>query len=58
VADPKRFRRWSLIPFSFPKAIAESGTIRISGTGRDRRNFVGSDVIVASLARRLPKCNR
>jgi UDP-glucose 4-epimerase len=45
LADPKRFRRWSLIPFAFPKAIAETGTIRISGTGRDRRNFVGSDVV-------------
>lgn len=45
LADPMRFRRWSLIPFAFPKAIAETGTIRISGTGRDRRNFVGSDVV-------------
>jgi len=45
LADPKRFRRWSLIPFAFPKAIAAAGTIRISGTGRDRRNFVGSDVV-------------
>jgi UDP-glucose 4-epimerase len=45
LADPKRFRRWSLIPFAFPKAIAVNGIIRISGTGRDRRNFVGSDVV-------------
>jgi UDP-glucose 4-epimerase len=45
LADPKHFRRWSLIPFAFPKAITETGTIRISGTGRDRRNFVGSDVV-------------
>jgi UDP-glucose 4-epimerase len=50
LADPKRFRRWSLIPFSFPKAIAETGTIRISGTGAERRNFVGSDVVAALAA--------
>jgi UDP-glucose 4-epimerase len=49
LADPQRFRRWSLIPFSFPRAIAETGLIRILGTGRDRRNFVGTDV-VAGLA--------
>ncbi|WP_395018146.1 NAD-dependent epimerase/dehydratase family protein [Dongia sp.] len=45
LAAPQRFRRWSLIPFSFPRAIAEAGSIRILGTGRDRRNFVGSDVV-------------
>jgi UDP-glucose 4-epimerase len=45
LADAKRFRRWSLIPFSFPKAIAATGVLRISGSGRDRRNFVGSDVV-------------
>jgi UDP-glucose 4-epimerase len=50
LADPQRFRRWSLIPFAFPKAIAEMGTIRISGTGRDRRNFVGSDVVAVLAA--------
>ncbi|MDQ7247167.1 NAD-dependent epimerase/dehydratase family protein [Dongia sedimenti] len=47
LAELQRFRRWSLIPFSFPRAIAESGVIRILGTGRDRRNFVGTDVVAA-----------
>jgi UDP-glucose 4-epimerase len=50
LAEPQRFRRWSLIPFSFPRAIAESGLIRILGTGRDRRNFVGTDVVAALAA--------
>jgi len=50
LADPQRFRRWSLIPFSFPRAIAETGLIRILGTGRDRRNFVGTDVVAALAA--------
>lgn len=50
LADPQRFRRWSLIPFSFPRAIAEAGLVRILGTGRDRRNFVGTDVVAALAA--------
>ena len=50
LAELQRFRRWSLIPFSFPRAIAESGVIRILGTGRDRRNFVGTDVVGALAA--------
>jgi UDP-glucose 4-epimerase len=50
LAEPKRFQRWSLIPFSFPRAIAESGLIRILGTGRDRRNFVGAHVVAALAA--------
>jgi UDP-glucose 4-epimerase len=50
LSEPERFRRWSLIPFSFPRAIAETGLIRILGTGRDRRNFVGTNVIAAQAA--------
>jgi UDP-glucose 4-epimerase len=50
LAEPERFRRWSLIPFSFPRAIAETGLIRILGTGQDRRNFVGTNVIAALAA--------
>jgi UDP-glucose 4-epimerase len=46
----QHFRRWSLIPFAFPRAIAESGVIRIMGTGRDRRNFVGTDRIAVMAA--------
>jgi UDP-glucose 4-epimerase len=44
------FRRWSLIPFAFPRAIAETSVIRILGTGKDRRNFVGTDVVAAAAA--------
>jgi UDP-glucose 4-epimerase len=50
LAEPARFRRWSLIPFSFPRAVAETGLIRIQGTGRERRNFVGTDVVAALAA--------
>jgi UDP-glucose 4-epimerase len=50
LAEPQRFRRWSLIPFSFPRAIADTGLIRVLGTGRDRRNFVGTDVVAALAA--------
>jgi UDP-glucose 4-epimerase len=50
LADPERFRRWSLIPFSFPRAIADTGVIRILGTGRERRNFVGANVVAAQAA--------
>jgi UDP-glucose 4-epimerase len=50
LAEPQRFRRWSLIPFSFPREIAKSGLIRILGTGRECRNFVGTDVVAALAA--------
>lgn len=50
LAEPQLFRRWSLIPFSFPRAIAETGLIRILGTGRERRNFVGTNVVAALAA--------
>ncbi|MDZ4309654.1 MAG: NAD(P)-dependent oxidoreductase [Cypionkella sp.] len=50
LADPDRFRRWSLIPFSFPREAALDHRITIRSTGEQRRNFVGTDDIAATLA--------
>ncbi|MFG1275643.1 NAD-dependent epimerase/dehydratase family protein [Xanthobacter flavus] len=40
--NPSEFRRWSLIPFSFPRDAILSGEIVIRSTGEQRRNFVGT----------------
>lgn len=50
LADPSGFRRWSLIPFSFPRDAAQSHQITIRSTGEQRRNFVGTADIAATLA--------
>lgn len=42
LADTGRFRRWSLIPFSFPRDAVTQSKIVIKSTGEQRRNFVGS----------------
>jgi len=39
---PQAFRRWSLIPFAFPKEAAKNRKIVIRSTGEQRRNFVGT----------------
>jgi len=45
LADTGRFRRWSLIPFSFPRDAITQSKIVIKSTGEQRRNFVGSEDI-------------
>lgn len=44
------FRRWSLIPFSFPRDATRDHAIVIRSTGEQRRNFVGSEDIAGSIA--------
>jgi UDP-glucose 4-epimerase len=41
------FRRWSLIPYSFPWEAIRKGRIVIRSTGEQRRNFVGTGDIAA-----------
>lgn len=51
------FRRWSLIPFEFPLTLATSGRIVLKSSGQQRRNFVGTRDIAASVARWLSQSN-
>lgn len=48
--DPEAFRRWSLIPFSFPRDAIMDGRIVIRSTGEQRRNFVGTQDIARAVA--------
>jgi UDP-glucose 4-epimerase len=52
---PQNFRRWSLVPFEFPRQAVETGRIALRSHGLQRRNFVGTGdvarVIAAWLAR-------
>lgn len=48
--DVVRFRRWSLIPFSFPKEAVELGTITLQSRGTQKRNFVGTEDIANAMA--------
>lgn len=50
LADPSGFRRWSLIPFSFPRDAAIEHRIVIRSTGEQRRNFVGTADVAACCA--------
>jgi UDP-glucose 4-epimerase len=43
--DLTSFRRWQLIPFSFPRAAVETGKIVLKTPGLQRRNFVGTPTI-------------
>ncbi len=45
-----RFKRWSLIPFSFPRELHQSGRITLKSDGEQRRNFVSADSIAAEIA--------
>lgn len=45
--DPAGFRRWSLIPFSFPRDAVLEHKIVIRSSGEQRRNFVGTEDIAA-----------
>lgn len=42
LVDISSFRRWSLIPFSFPRDAVLKNQIVINSTGEQRRNFVGT----------------
>lgn len=42
LTEPESFRRWSLIPFSFPREAVIEEKIVIRSTGEQRRNFVGT----------------
>jgi UDP-glucose 4-epimerase len=44
-----RFRRWSLIPFDFPKSAIECGTIALASHGMQKRNFVGTEDIASTI---------
>lgn len=43
--DFEHFRRWSLIPLSFPRDAVVDRAITIRSTGEQRRNFVGTEDI-------------
>ena len=48
--DHESFRRWSLIPFAFPRSAIENKKIVIRSTGEQRRNFVGTRDIARLVA--------
>lgn len=48
--DLARFKRWSLIPFSFPRELLQTGKIVLKSDGEQRRNFVSADAIAAEAA--------
>ena len=48
--EPSSFRRWTLIPFSFPRDAVTQGEIVIRSTGNQRRNFVGTHDIATVIA--------
>jgi UDP-glucose 4-epimerase len=47
--DLNRFRRWSLIPFEFPKAAVTLRAITLKSHGDQQRNFVAASDIAASV---------
>jgi UDP-glucose 4-epimerase len=53
--DPARFRRWSLVPFSFPRDAATLHEIRLASAGTQRRNFISSDAIASAITDWLEK---
>lgn len=53
LGDLDAFRRWTLIPFSFPREAVMDRRIVIRSTGQQRRNFVGTDDIADSVRRWL-----
>jgi UDP-glucose 4-epimerase len=49
--DPGQdFRRWGLVPFSFPKALAERDRIVINTHGKQYRNFVSTQTIAGIIS--------
>jgi UDP-glucose 4-epimerase len=59
---PENFRRWSLVPFDFPRQAVEKGRIELRSHGLQRRNFIGAGdvarVIEAWLTRDVPAFER
>ncbi|ESQ89439.1 NAD-dependent epimerase/dehydratase family protein [Asticcacaulis benevestitus] len=53
--SPGAFRRWGLIPFSFPRDAAMHQKITIRSTGEQRRNFVGTEDIASVILSWLKK---
>ena len=51
--DLQRFRRWSLIPFSFPRDAYVHGEITLRSSGEQMRNFVSSSTIAEIVRREL-----
>ena len=51
--DVEDFRRWSLIPFSFPRDAVVDHAVTIRSTGEQRRNFVGTEDIANCCSRWL-----
>jgi UDP-glucose 4-epimerase len=51
--DIERFRRWSLIPFGFPRSALESGVIALASRGIQRRNFAAADDVAEVVAQSL-----
>jgi len=49
----KNFNRWGLIPFAFPKSLAEDNRIVIKTHGQQCRNFVSTDTIGSILSREI-----
>jgi len=48
--DIGRFKRWSLIPFSFPRELLDTGAITLKSSGEQKRNFVSARGIAAEAA--------
>ena len=49
----RRFRRWNLIPFSFPLEAYAYGRITLRSSGEQMRNFVSSSAIAETICREL-----
>ncbi|WP_374308365.1 NAD-dependent epimerase/dehydratase family protein [Dongia sp.] len=47
--DPGRFRRWSLVPYSFPRDAVTQGEIRLASAGSQMRNFISSQAIADAI---------
>jgi UDP-glucose 4-epimerase len=43
------FRRWSLIPFAFPRAAISEGRIDLTSDGTQSRNFIAADDVAAAV---------
>ena len=48
--DVTNFRRWSLIPFAFPKSLIDKSRIELKSAGTQRRNFVGAEDVARAAA--------
>jgi UDP-glucose 4-epimerase len=50
IADLARFRRWSLIPFAFPRMAVREARITLVTSGDQKRNFVSSAEVADCVA--------